>query len=129
MLPIPGYHRLVQQLPLDLGVLAPQHRNDAIAVELRIQRIARQVRDGHRHIAAVDGDDVGEHPPTERALVHEAQRGAVEQRSDAQMVLAGQRPEQHLSAHSQMHDKGRAVVERQPQVLPAPTRADDARIE
>ena len=88
------------------------------------------MRDGERDIGAVDGDDIGEHPAAERALVDKAQRGAVvEQRRDAQMILSRQRAEQHLPTHAEMDDQRRAVIERQPQVLPASSRADDARIE
>ncbi len=92
--------------------------------------VASHVRDGQRDIRAVDGDDIGEHPAAERTLVHETQRGAVvEQHRNPQMVIPRQRPEQHLPAHTEMDDQRRAVIERQPQVFPASTRADDPRIE
>src|SRR6478752_3932815 len=38
------HHRLVQQLALDLRVLAPQHRNDTVTIKLRVERIAGQMR-------------------------------------------------------------------------------------
>ena len=111
-------------------MLAPQHRNDGVAIELRIERIAGQMRDGHRHVGAVDDDHVGEHPPAERALVDEAHRGAVvEQRRDAQVVLVRYLTQQHLPAHAEVHNQRRAVTEREPQILTAAARARDAIVE
>ena len=84
------HHGLIQQLAFDLGVLAAQHRHDGVGVEARVQRVAGQVRDGHRNHAAVDLDDLGEHPAAERALVDETQRGAVvEQRGDPHVIGLG----------------------------------------
>ena len=139
------YHRLVQQLALDLRVLAPQHRNDAIAIELRVERIAGQMRDGHRHVGAVDRHQIGEHPATERALVDEAQRGAVvEQRRNAQVIRRSAPSPSNIcpliprcttraTLPSALRPRGSspslAGVQRQPQILTAPAGAGDPRIE
>ena len=69
----------------------------------RVQRIAGDMGDGYRHIGAVDGDKVGQQPAAERALVDEAERGAVvEQRRDPQVPLVGHGAEQHLPTHTEM---------------------------
>ncbi len=124
------HHGLIQQLPLDLGMLAPQHVNDAIAVEPGIQRIAGDVRDGRWNVGAVDRDHVGQHPPAERALVDEAQRGAVvEQRRDAQVALVLDGAQQHLPAHPEMDDQSRVIAQGEPQILAAAAGAGDAHVQ
>ena len=110
-------------------MLAAQHFHHLIAIESRVERIAGQMRDRHRNRAAVDIDDVGEHPAAEGALIDEAQgRAVVEKRGDAHVILARDRSEQHLPAHAQVDHQCLitgllAVGEQQPQVLAAAVRS------
>ena len=65
------------------------------------------MRHRHRQPAAVDGDQIRHHPAAEGALIDEAQRGAVvENGGDPQMAGVGDRPQQHLAAHTEMNDEG-----------------------
>ena len=82
-----------------------------IGIEPRVERITREVGDGHRHHAAVDGHQVGKQPPSEGPLIGEAQHGpVVEQRGDPHMIGARDGPQQHLPAHAEMHDECRVRV-------------------
>ena len=92
-----GHHLLIQQLTFELRALAPQHADDGLGVEAGVQRVTGQVRDRRRHHAAVDLHQVGEQPPTDGALVGEAQHGpVVEQRGDPHVLGARGGAQQHL---------------------------------
>ncbi|VBA55541.1 hypothetical protein LAUMK41_01807 [Mycobacterium attenuatum] len=120
---------MVQELALELGMLAPQHFDDGSGVEPWVERIPRQVGDRCRHHTAVHGHQVGKQPSAERALVGKAQHGpVVEQRGDPDVVGARDRPEQHLPTHAQVHDQCAVrAIQRQPQVLAAPIGSGDSR--
>lgn len=87
------------------------------------------MRDRLGKLAAVHGDQVRHHPAAECALVDEAQyRSVIEGRGDTQMLRPGDRPDEHLSAHSQVHHQGLGAArtfQGQPQVLSPPAGAAD----
>ncbi len=111
-------------------MLAPQHLDHRIGVEPRIQRVAGDVRDGFGQHRTVDLDQLGKLPAAERALVDEAQRGAVvEQRRDPDVIGARHRADQHLTAHPEVHHQRLLGGQHQPQILAASAGLDDPGIE
>ncbi len=114
-------------------MLAAQYFDDRLGVVSRVERVARQVRDGRRYDAAVHGHQVRQQPSSERPLINETEGGPiVEQRRDPHVVGARHLTQQHLPAHAEMYDErgvspsfiGRPV-EGEPQVLTAAVGAGD----
>jgi hypothetical protein len=130
-----GHQRLVEQRSLQLGLLPAQRGDRGGHREVRVHRVAADVRDRGRQPGAVDGHEVVDEEAAEGALVDEPQlRAAVgEVEPDAQVLLVGCafRLDQQLAAHAEMGEQRdvrvRLVGQLEPQVLaPALGRGDRA---
>ena len=85
-------------------------RTNEIVVELRVERVAGDVRDLGRQLGAALGDrQAAEHP-----LVDEAELVVAEVEADPQVALVGGAGVLHeeLAAHPEVAEEGVAVVER-----------------
>jgi hypothetical protein len=109
-------------------VLAPQGGDHRTDLERRVHGIARDVRDGQRHLGAVDRHQFVHQQPAERALVDEPQLGTViaeaEPHAQVLLVRGADRLDQQLAAHPQVGEQRETLVEFGPQVLAAPPGRD-----
>lgn len=113
---------LVEQCPLDGGALAAQGLVEGVLVELRVQRVAGDVRECLRQAFGVAGDRVLDRQSAEGALVDEPQVRAVgvgERQAHPQVGLrrCRGRADQELPAHAEVGEQGCLLRDRQPQVL------------
>ncbi len=76
---------LVEQQPLDAGRTTPHPRDEQVVVELRVERVARDVGDLRGQLRASRRDrQAAEHP-----LVDEAKLAVAETEAHAQVALVG----------------------------------------
>src|SRR6185503_8861285 len=114
-----GDEGLVEEEALDAGRAPADLGHEEVVVELGVEGIAGDVRDLGRQLGAALGDgQAAEHP-----LVHEAELAVTEVEPHPQVALVGVPGLLHeqLTTHPQVAEEGVAVVERQPEILAAPT--------
>lgn len=127
----PRYQGLIQQAALDARVPAAQCPDNGGAIEEGIERIPRDVGHRRRHASTLAViDEVVDMEPAESTLIDEAQFAiaVVEPDAHAQVrtVVVTDFRKQQLPAHAEVGDKCAAVIEREPEVLPAPTGSYDS---
>ena len=135
MLPIPETSDWSSSARLSAGPPAAERGRERRVVEGRVQRVAGDVRDRRRDLAAGRPGQRLDREPAEGALVDVAQlAAAVGEAQPGAQVRAGRlagRQHQQLAAHAEMAEQRRAAGlpgdagggQRQPQVLAAPARA------
>lgn len=126
----PGHQGLIEQRSLDLGVLHSHSRNEGVIIERGVERVARDVHDlGWNPALDIIGHEFGRHESAEGALIDKAKFTPIVIESDphSQVTLVSgvTRLHQQLTTHPEMRDQRRAVIERKPEVLPAPTDTAD----
>ena len=97
-------------------------RDEEVVVELRVERVARDVGDLGRQLGAALGDrQAAEHPLVDEAELHGAGSSERQREADPQVPLVGVPGglDEQLTAHPEVAEEGVAVVEREPEVLAA----------
>ena len=118
MLPTPEIRRLVEQQPLDRRTCgAATRRTNSVVVELRVERVAGDVRDLGRQLGAARRRPTGRRTSAGRRSAARSPglgAAAAEREPDPQVALVGRagRLDEQLAAHAEVAEQGVAVVER-----------------
>ena len=121
-----GHQRLIQQCTLDSGVLEFESTQGVLKIELRVERIERNMPNDDGHLGLIEfrqqhaaKDPLIHKPPLSPIVKIEHDPGMAMQRS----IRIG---DQRLPAHTEMNDQCGTVIKDQPQIFATSPRSEDA---